>query len=564
MGNPTFKPLTSHQTVLFPEDIGSRISESHPVRLVDAVVNGLNIDSVLKKYKGGGTSSFHPRMMIKVIFYAYLSNIYSCRKIARSLEENIYFMWLSGNSTPDFRTINHFRSKRLRNELQELFSQLVLMLQEMGYVSLDVQYIDGTKIEARSGKYTFVWRKSVEKNKTKLEKKISSILADIDTQTEIDKQECKLPDEVSEPIDHNALKEKLGELNKRLKGKDKNTDKQLKKLQEEHLPRLEKYNQQLNDIGQRNSMSKTDKDATFMRMKDDHMKNGQLKAAYNVQISTENQFITQAGLHQTPGDTTTLESHLDAFELRYGRQSKEVVTDAGYGSEQNYEMLRRKSIAPYVKYNYFHKEQKRATRNNPFLAQNLYYNQEGDYFICPMGQKMNNVGSTEKVSVAGHCSKITNYRAQRCDGCPLRSLCHNSKTARVIQVNHRLNQLRQEAKELLTSEKGVKHSKKRCVEPEAVFGQLKSNNRFNRFNFFGKAKAEMELLLMAIGHNLRKLATNGSQDNFIATEIANQIITTVLISITGYTKTLLQHSDYFSTKAILTLTHTTKQKELPF
>lgn len=558
MGNPTFKPLTSHQSVLFPEDIGSRIADNHPVRLVDTVVDGLNIDSVLKKYKGGGTSSFHPRMMIKVLFYAYLSNIYSCRKIARSLEENIYFMWLSGNSTPDFRTINHFRSKRLRNELQELFSQLVVMLEEMGYVSLDVQYIDGTKIEARSGKYTFIWRKSVEKNKAKLENKIASILADIDSQTEIDKQECKLADEVPEPIDHNALKEKLRELNKRLKGKDKSTDKQLKKLQEEHLPRLEKYNQQLDDIGQRNSMSKTDKDATFMRMKDDHMKNGQLKAAYNVQISTRNQFITHAGLHQTPGDTTTLESHLDDFELRYGRQSKEVVADAGYGSEQNYEMLKGKHIAPYVKYNYFHKEQKRASRNHPFLVQNLYYNQEGDYFICPMGQHMHNIGTTEKVSAAGYRSKITNYKAQRCDRCPMRSLCHNSKTARVIQVNHRLTQLRQEAKELLMSEKGIKHRKSRCVEPEAVFGQLKSNNRFNRFTFFGKAKTEMELLLMAIGHNLRKLATSRSQGYIKPTKLIDQIITTVVIGITRWATTVLRHSSYFSTKAILIIRLTTK------
>ena len=510
MARPSFKPLTSHQSVLFPEDIGSRIPANHPVRLVDTVVDGLDIHNILKKYKGGGTSSFHPRMMIKVLFYAYLSNIYSCRKIARSLEENIYFMWLSGNSRPDFRTINYFRSKRIKDELQHLFSQLVLMLQEMGYVSLDIQYIDGTKVEARSGRYTFVWRKSVEKNKARLEKKIRSVLSEIDTQTEIDKQENKQSNELPESIDPNELREKLAELNKRLKGGDKKTNKELKKLQDEHLPKLEKYNKQLDEIGERNSMSKTDKDATFMRMKDDHMKNGQLKPGYNLQISTENQFITHTSLHQTAGDTTTLEKHLNGFEEKYHKKSKKVVADAGYGSEENYEILKGKEITPFVKYSYFHKEQKKKFKENPFLAQNLIYNQEGDYFICPIGQKMYKIGTEERISKNGYKSLITNYRAQRCQGCPLRYLCHKGQGDRVIHVNHRLNELRQEAKQLLLSKEGIEHRKKRPIEPEAAFGQMKSNNGFERFTFFGKEKAEMELLLMAIGHNLRKICKVGS------------------------------------------------------
>jgi len=112
-------------------------------------------------------------------------------------------------------------------------------------------------------------------------------------------------------------------------------------------------------LGNRNSYSKTDSDATFMRMKEDHMKNGQLKPAYNPQISTENQFITNVTIHQTPNDTTTLKSHLEEFEKRYQKQSKTVVADAGYGSEENYEMLESKEITAYVKYNYFHKEQKK-------------------------------------------------------------------------------------------------------------------------------------------------------------------------------------------------------------
>ena len=178
MAKIVFKELTSKQIVLFPENISDRIPVNHPVRIVDQVVDSIDISSIISEYKGGGTSSFHPRMMIKVLFYSYLSNIYSCRKIEKALLENIYFMWLSGNSTPDFRTINYFRGKRLKNKIQNLFAEVVRLLQSLGYVSLDVQYIDGTKIESASNRYTFVWRGSVEKNKDKLELKIKKLIGE--------------------------------------------------------------------------------------------------------------------------------------------------------------------------------------------------------------------------------------------------------------------------------------------------------------------------------------------------------------------------------------------------
>ena len=185
-----FKAFPSDQGSLFSEDIYSRIPGNHPVRLVNNVVDQLDISSLMSQYKGGGTSSYHPRMMLKVLFYSYLSNIYSCRKIEKALGENIHFMWLSGNSLPDFRTINYFRGKRLRSEIHHLFSEVVRLLVSLDYVSLDVQYIDGTKIESRANRYTFVWRKSVEKHKAKLEAKIASVLADIEDQIKADGREC--------------------------------------------------------------------------------------------------------------------------------------------------------------------------------------------------------------------------------------------------------------------------------------------------------------------------------------------------------------------------------------
>lgn len=499
-----FKPLTSQQIVLFPENIADRIPESHPVRLINEVVDQLDISNILAQYKGGGTSSFHPRMLLKVLFYSYFNNIYSCRKIEKALGENIYFMWLSGNSIPDFRTINYFRGKRLKSEIHKLFAEVVKLIQGLGYISLDVQYIDGTKIESSANRYSFVWRGSIEKHKEKLEKKIEIVLEEITAQI---KQEANEPNkESTQPIDSELLKKKLSELNTKLKESDKSTKKQLKKLEEEHLPRLERYENDLETLGKRNSYSKTDVDATFMRLKDDHLQNGQLKPAYNAQISSEEQFVTHFSIHQTPGDTTTLGKHLDGFEQAYETQSKDVVADAGYGSEENYELLEIKDIDAFVKYNYFEKEQKQSVKNNPFLQQNLYYNQEEDYYVCPMGQHLRNIKEGKRVSSNGYESKVKYYEAQRCEGCPMRGMCHKSKTNRRIEVSHRLNELRTKAKALLNSELGKAHRIKRPIEVEAVFGQMKSNNKFTRFTLRGLDKVNLEFGLMALAHNLRKLA----------------------------------------------------------
>lgn len=205
-------------------------------------------------------------------------------------------MYIAGNSTPDFRTINDFRGKILKEHIKELFAEVVKLLVEEGYVSLDIQYIDGTKIESASNRYTFVWRGSVEKYKEKLELKIKRILQDIEASIQSDNQEIN-QEELPKKIDSEVLREKLALINKRLSEPTKKQEKEIQKLQNEHLPRLEKYENDLRVMGDRNSYSKTDIDATFMRMKDDHMQNGQLKPAYNTQISTENQFITHVSIH---------------------------------------------------------------------------------------------------------------------------------------------------------------------------------------------------------------------------------------------------------------------------
>jgi transposase len=504
MKNMAFKDYPQGQSELFPSRLDEYIPESAPVRLVSKIVDQLDISDIISSYKAGGCKGYHPRMMIKVLFYSYLNNTYSCRKMEAALSESIHYMWLSGKQFPKHSCINDFRSQRLKNHINSLFTQVVYMLVELGYISLEVQYIDGTKIESSANRYTFVWRKSVERYKANLEKKVNCILSQIEQGIQDD---AKTTEEILPVVDSATLQEKIRELNTRKQDFDKGEKKLLKKLENEHLPKLKDYEQKLNDIGDnRNSCSKTDKEATFMRMKEDHMKNGQLKPAYNIQISTENQFITNFAPYQNPTDTRTLMNFLESFKEKYEKQSKVVVADAGYGSEENYEYLDGESIEAFVKYNYFHKEQKKAFKSDPHRTENLFYNEEQDFFVCPMGQKMSLVGEYKKTNASGYVSTIKKYQAINCKGCPARSRCYKGKGNRSIEINHKLRRYKLEAKEKLNSEEGLKHRSKRPIEPEAVFGQIKFNKTFNRFKLRGLDGVNLEFGLIAIALNISKMA----------------------------------------------------------
>ena len=316
--------------------------------------------------------------------------------------------------------------------------------------------------------------------------------------------------------------EKLNEQNRQLPRETKE-EKQSAKAKEKvakelkkHQEKLEEYEQHLETLGPRNSYSKTDPDATFMRMKEDAMNNGQTKPGYNIQIATENQYIVNMQMYWNPTDTTTLPDFLIHGKELTGVMPKTVTADSGYGSEENYEFMLQNDIAAYVKYNWFHKEQHRPFRDDPFRQENLYYNKEENYYVCPMGQHMTQVGVKRKVSDNGFVSYTHRYRAQRCTGCPLRSLCYKSKAEqRTIEVNHNLNEHKRKAREMLTSEEGLRHRSKRPIEPEAVFGQIKFDWHYRRFRHKGKDKVYMDFAILAMAHNLRKFmrkAQNGPME----------------------------------------------------
>ncbi|GER66791.1 hypothetical protein BpJC4_12620 [Weizmannia acidilactici] len=144
--------------------------ENHVARVVNDMVNQISDDFFFSYYKGGGRPSYHPKMMTKIILYAYTEKIYSCRGIEKALRENLPMMWLSAQQTPDFRTINRFHSERMKDMIEPLFTELIKLLLEQKYITMENYFMGGTKIEANANKYTFVWKKATEKYEEKLQK----------------------------------------------------------------------------------------------------------------------------------------------------------------------------------------------------------------------------------------------------------------------------------------------------------------------------------------------------------------------------------------------------------
>lgn len=506
-----FKSYSQHQLSLLPQSLDELISSNHPVRVINEVIDNISLDSLIKKYEGGGTSSYHPRMMLKVLVYAYVNNIYSSRKIEIALKENINFMWLGANNTPDHNTINRFRSDRLKNVFKEIFTQVVLMLSESGHIDLQRVYLDGTKIEANANKYTFVWGKSIKRHKNGIKQQLEELWKYAES---VAKQEISSEKPVDfDKLDSDKIQETIDTINKAIKGKkvDKKLKQKLNYAKRNWPNNYRKYESQQEIMGERNSFSKTDNDATFMRMKDDHMRNGQLKAAYNFQISTSNQYVVNYTNHFNPTDTKTLIPHFEEYKNRYKTMPNEITADAGYGSEENYDYLEKEESTAYVKYNYFHLEQRRKEKANEVFYQNkLFYNQEDDYYVCPMGQRMNKIGVSNVTNERGFVQEHHLYQAQNCKGCPLRGRCHKSKNNRIIKVNHNLRRYKAKAKKLLNSKKGLEHRSQRPVDVEAVFGNIKQNKKFTRLNLRGNEKVEIEIGLVYLSHNILKYARTAS------------------------------------------------------
>lgn len=510
---PKFKDYKQgQQTALFPLDLSSLVPAKHLVRQIDVVVDRVELDKLRVPFSDNGASSYHPRMMLKVIIYAYATKNYSSRNIAAMLRQDVTYMWLSGIQTPDFNTVNRFRSVYMKDVLEDVFSEVLLFLHEHHFIRFENYFVDGTKLEADAGKYSHVWKKNTERYKAAVQSRVKALMEEIEQLNEsedklYEKQDLPELGEQSEVSSEHveelaqSISKKLTEKQEKMsKSKARKMQGKITKLEKEKA-KLEKYEEQETILGERNSYSRTDHDATMMRMKG----TDELRPGYNAQVSSENQFVTNYSVGQNASDSVCFEEHLDKITNRGEAFAPDnYIGDAGYGSEENYQALEKATINNYLKYPSFYREHSGNNKGDFFNRNDFQYNLTGNFYTCPNKIKLQYQETIQRKTQNGYIQNIRVYKAENCMDCPFKEKCTRGEGNRTLQVNPNLERHKKIAMENLISEKGRQLRKRRGPEIETFFGDLKHNQKYKRIRLRGLEKANLELGWLSISYNLRK------------------------------------------------------------
>jgi len=500
-----------------PFDIDCIIPSNDSVRLLSQFVEEVDLTELYSTYFRIRENQVSPMKMLKIMLYAYMNGIYSSRDIELACRRDINFMFLlEGASAPDHSTFARFRSLHFAPCSEKILAEMTNFLYKIGEVSGNNIFIDGTKIEACANKYTFVWKKAVTKNMAKLLIKLADLVKESEELYGI-----KLIYRDKVEIKHvKKLRKKLYEL-KRLEGiefvhgcgKRKTTlQKSIEKL-EEYLSKFKEYNQKVYTCGDRNSYSKTDTDATFMRMKEDAMKNGQLKPAYNVQHGVDSEYITWLTVGPQPTDTTTLISFLKTMEEHLNFKYLKIVADAGYESEENYSFIEDNNQIAFIKPANYELSKTRKYKNDIGKIDNMDYNPENDIFICQNGKKLKMEGVKLRKSKTGYESEKTIYTCEDCSDCKYKSKCikgNNCKTpleerTKKFETSKKFNRQRKEDLERIISDEGCLLRMNRSIQAEGSFAQVKQDMNFRRFMCRGQRNVLAESTLLAMAHNINKI-----------------------------------------------------------
>lgn len=328
-----FKEYHQNQIMLMPPSLDEKVPEGHLARYISTLVDELNIREIEEGYSEVGCRAYHPRMLIKLLLYGYSIGIRSSRRIQKETREDLIFMWLAGMREPDFRTISDFRKDRIK-DIKKLFTQVLGTCRELGMVSCGKISIDGTKIEANSGKHKLTFRKKLEKSKGKYEEAIEEILKEAEM---VDAEEDRLyGDKDGYSLDRQFTSEEIRKALQKVNRKREKLGRRAEKVQ----TKITVINEKIDRMGTgRNSFGNTDHDATLMLMKE-----GNLGVGYNVQMATENQVIVGFGVYQKPNDNHLLQPMIEEVEQNLGMKPAAIVTDKGYCSQSNYEYVAKRGI----------------------------------------------------------------------------------------------------------------------------------------------------------------------------------------------------------------------------
>ena len=488
-----FKDYEQSQLQLLPPNLVDLIDPEDPVLVVNRVIDKLGPEILYKPFTSAtGQPPYHPLMMIKLIIFSYTQGIFSCRKMEKAAWYDIRFMWLCAMQTPDYKTINRFRSKYFAEVLKDIFAEVVLLMLEEGYIKGEDYFVDGTKIAANANKHSHVWKKNVHRYKQAALDRAAEIVKEADR---INESEC-----CSEETESNSASasKKAKEIEDGINDDDDYKTKRKKKslgakLRKES-EKIKKYEDQEECLNGRNSYSKTDNEATFLRMK-----NEELLPAYNLQVGTENGFICGISIHQNANDGAVFIDHMRKRELMRLAPPKRVIADAGYGHIKNYDYLDDNKIEAYLKYPSFSIEESRLKQYR-FHNSKFMMNKDGEIF-CPAGNKMNRIDA-EVLHI-----RQSSFVCDQCHDCEFLSECAKGKTERTLYTSKRLRRRQKKARDLLDSSMGYLLRKRRGNEVESVFGDMKHNLKLRQFSLRGLEKVTLESILYALAFNIRKMAT---------------------------------------------------------
>lgn len=479
------------------------IEESEQVRFLSDIINKIYYTeeyTVTSEWEG----EIPEDVLMRVLIYGYMNGAYSSRKIEQLCKRDIHFWWLlDGFRKPDHCMIARFR-KEMKSQIEKVFYSLIKYLLGINEISGENLFIDGTKIEANANRYTFVWKKAVSKSEQKLRAKLPSILNDIHTSYGV-----RFPENT--PVDTmiGTLSSMMNKLSiERVSGKGHHKSvyqKSLEKL-EEYCDKMQQYELYNSLFDGRNSFSKTDTDATFMHMKEDHMRNGQLKPGYNIQAAVEGEYIVGIDISSERSDVNTLIPFLEKLNSLELFVLKNIICDAGYESEENYLYLKSHHLTSYIKPANYEQQKKRNYRTKYGRAENMEYHEMGDIFVCKAGRVLWRIGTKHEKSKTGFVSEKAVYRCESCENCPYRQNCTKAKSAKTVTVSHKFKELREESQENITTDLGKRLRMNRSIQSEGAFGVLKEDYSFRRFLCRGRNNIKTEFLLLALAYNIKKLS----------------------------------------------------------
>ena len=503
--------------IKLPLDVEILIPADDPVRLLSAFVEGMELSDLYQTYGKIKKNQATPRQLFKIMVYASMNRIYSSRDIETACRRDINFMYLlEGKPAPDHATFARFISLHFAQCSKKTLAEVSKLLDSLGEISGKSIFIDGTKIESVANKYTFVWKKAITKNQAKLFDKILVFVEECEnlygfriayngkvslhTLKRLRKKLCRIRQEKGIVFVHGTGRRKT------------HLQKSLETL-ETYIAKLKEYNKKLYVCGDRNSYSKTDPDATFMRMKEDAMLNGQLKPAYNLQHGVDSEYITWLDISPRPTDTRTLIPFLKDMELYLPFKYQEIVADAGYESEENYLFLEENGQLAYIKPQNYEISKTRKYRQDIGRMENMKYDEKADCYYCKNGQVLTMQYEKREKTARGYRRTVTVYRSNGCSGCPFKTDCikgNNCKTPmedrqKVLYVSKKMKEKRQETLERITSDYGTQLRMNRSIQAERSFANIKEDMEFRRYLYRGNANVTAQSILLAIGYNINKL-----------------------------------------------------------